>query len=115
MAIDFWDAAADVYVCDYIFENAEMKYKMKVCRDIIKPMPEIIRSGEAFLNRCDAQKFDFGKNHEHVIEMAEEAVDVATNRLDVYRNVRSIAEDSGIAAAFADWRRAYEVSARLAR
>ena len=115
MAIDFWDAAADVYVCDYIFENAEMKYKMKVCRDIIKTMPEIIRSGEAFLNRCDAQKFDFGQNHERVIEMAEEAVGGAMNRLDFYRNVRSMAEDSGIAAAFAEWKRAYDFSARMAR
>ena len=57
MAIEFWAAAADVYVCDYIFANAEMKYKMKICRDIIKAMPVIIRSGEAFLNRCDARKF----------------------------------------------------------
>lgn len=115
MAIDFWDAAADVYVCDYIFENVEMKYKMKVCRDIVKTMPGIIRTGEAFLNRCDAQKFDFGQNHERVIEMAEEAVGGAMNRLDFYRNVRSMAEDAGIVAAFAEWRRSYDFSARMAR
>jgi hypothetical protein len=115
MAIDFWNDAADIYICDYVFENAEMKFKIKICRDIIKAMPIIIRSGEAFLNRCDAQKFDFGKNHERVIEMAEEAVGGAKNRLGFYRKVRSMAEDSGIAAAFAEWRRSYEFSTRMAR
>ena len=115
MAIDFWDAAADVYVCDYIFANAEMKYKMKICRDIIKAMPVIIQSGEAFLNKCNAQKFDFGSSHARVIELAEEAVGAASNRLYVYRNVRSMAEGSGIDAAFAEWRRSYDFSARLAR
>ena len=115
MAIDFWDDAADVYVCDYIFANAEMKYKMKICRDIIRAMPVIIQSGEAFLNKCNAQKFDFGSSHERVIELAEEAVGAASNRLYVYRNVRSMAEEDGIGAAFAEWRRSYDFSARLAR
>ena len=115
MAIDFWNAATDVYVCDYVFQNVEMKYKMKVCRDIVKAMPGIIRSGEAFLDRCDAQKFDFGRNHERVIELAEEAVGVAMNRLDVYRNVRSMAEKSGIDATFEEWKRSYDFSARMAR
>ena len=62
----------------------------------------IIRNGEAFTNRCDARKFDFGSSHERVIELAEEAVGAARNRLDVYRDVRSMAEESGINAAFAE-------------
>ena len=74
--------------------NAEMKCKMKICRDIIRAMPVIIQSGEAFLNKCNAQKFDFGSSHERVIELAEEAVGAARNRLYVYRNVRSMAGSS---------------------
>ena len=41
-ATDFWSTAMDVYICDYVFENVEMKFKKKICKDIIKFLPNAI-------------------------------------------------------------------------
>ena len=114
-AIEFWEAAKDVYVCDYVFAQAAMKYKMKICRDIIRLMPTVIQKGEVFLAQCDANKFDFGKNEEYILERADEAVEAAENRLDVYRKAKAVAERSGIGAAFEEWKRCYEAAKRQFR
>ena len=60
------------------------------------------------------QKFDFGQNTEYILSRAEEVVDAADNRLQVYRKVRNCAEKFGMPAAFEEWRRGLEVSRQLA-
>ena len=113
-AIKFWESALDVYVCDYVFEHVQMKYKTKLCREIVRVLPPVVQDGRMFLAQFDAGKFDFGKNNEYFRERAEEVVDAAANRLDVYRRVKAMIEDQGIAAAFDEWKRALEYSKSLA-
>ena len=113
-AMDFWSTAMDVYICDYVFENVEMKFKKKVCKDIIKFMPDALALGEAFLELHNREKFDFGQNTEYILARAEEVVDAADNRLQVYRKVRNYAEKFGMPAAFDEWRRGLEVSKQFA-
>ena len=113
-ATDFWSMAMDVYMCDYVFENVEMKFKKKVCKDIIKFMPNVIVRGEAFLDLHDHGKFDFGKNTEFILTRAKEVVEAAGNRLQVYREARNYAEEFGMPAAFEQWKRSLEFSKRLA-
>ena len=113
-AIKFWESALDVYVCDYVFEQAQMKYKTKICRDIVKMLPLVIQDGNLFLSQFDAGKFDFGKNNEYFRERADEVVEAAANRLDVYRKVKASIANHGIAATFDEWKHAKEYSKSLA-
>ena len=113
-AIKFWESALDVYVCDYVFEHAPMKFKTKICRDIVKMLPPVIQAGRLFLAQFNAGKFDFGKNNEYFQERAEEVVETSENRLDVYRKVKASIENMGIAASFDEWKRANEYSRVLA-
>ena len=113
-ATDFWSTAMDVYICDYVFENVEMKFKKKVCKDIIKFLPNAIVRGKAFLDLYGHGKFDFGKNTEFILTRAEEVVEAAENRLKVYREARNFAEKFGMPAAFEQWKRGLEISRQLA-
>ena len=86
-SVKFWETAIDIYVCDYMFEHVQMKYKTKVCRTIVKILPGALQEGRKFLVRFDGGKFDFGKNSEYVREKAEEVLQAAANWLDVYRSL----------------------------
>lgn len=112
-AIKFWESALDVYVCDYVFEHSQMKFKTKVCRDIVKMLPPVIQAGNLFLSQFDAGKFDFGKHNEYFRERAVEVVEAAENRLGFYRKIKALIGSRGIAAAFDEWKSANEYSRSL--
>lgn len=95
-------------------DNVEMKFKKKVCKDIIKFLPNAIVRGKAFLDLYGHGKFDFGKNTEFILARAEEVVEAAENRLKVYREARNFAEKFGMPAAFEQWKRGLEISRQLA-
>ena len=46
---------------------------------------------------------------------AEEVVLAADNRREVYRRIKALIEDNGIASAFDAWKSSYENSRRLAQ
>ena len=113
-AAEFWTLALDMLVCDYVFEHVDMKFKTKFCRDLVKFFPEVIEKGSLFLGHCEANKFDFGENAEYVVTRAQEIVNAAENRFDVYTKVKKMISSAGIAAAFDQWKDSVAYSRRLA-
>ena len=113
-ATEFWTLALDMLVCDYVFEHVDMKFKTKLCRDLVKFFPEVIEKGSLFLSHCDANKFDFGENAEHIVARAQEIVDAAENRLDVYTKVKKMISTLGVATAFDQWKDSFAYSKTLA-
>jgi len=112
--IEFWELVLDFYLCDYVFEHAEMKYKMKICRDFIKFFPLVTQKGDAFLTLYDRGKYDFKQNTELVLQWANEVYEQSQNRLQFYRHVKIMAESSGMASAFEEWKRAFDYSTKIA-
>ena len=78
-------------------------------------LPDVLQEGRKFLTRLDREKFNFGKNREYIRAKAEEVVQAAANRYDIYRRVKGLIEDKGIAAAFDEWKMSYEYSKQLAQ
>ena len=113
-ATEFWTLALDMLVCDYVFEHVDMKFKTKLCRDLVKFFPEVIEKGSLFLSHCEANKFDFGENAEHIVARAQEIVDAAENRLDVYTKVKKMISTLGVATAFDQWKDSFAYSKTLA-
>jgi len=113
--IEFWELVLDFYLCDYVFEHAEMKYKMKLCRDFIKFFPQVTKKGDAFLTLYDAGKFDLKQNTELMLQWANEVYEQSQNRLQFYRRIKAVAESSGIAQAFEEWKQAVAYSKKLAQ
>lgn len=113
-ATEFWTLALDMLVCDYVFEHVDMKFKTKFCRDLVKFFPEVIEKGSLFLSHCEANKFDFGENAEHIVARAQEIVDAAENRLDVYTKVKKMISTLGVATAFDQWKDSFAYSKSLA-
>jgi len=112
--IEFWETVLDFYLCDYVFEHADMKYKMKICRDFIKFFPQVTQKGNAFLTLFDAGKYDFKQNAELVLQWANEVYEQSQKRLQFYRHVKSMAESCGMASAFEEWKRAFDYSTKIA-
>ena len=113
-AAEFWTLALDMLFCDYVFEHVEMKFKTKFCRDLVKFFPEVIEKGSVFLGHCEANKFDFGKSAAYIMTRAQEIVDVAENRLDVYTKVKKMISTLGVATAFDQWKDSFAYSRTLA-
>lgn len=113
-AVEFWTLALDMLVCDHVFEHVDMKFKTKLCRDLVKFFPEVIEKGSLFLCHYDANKFDFGKSAEYVVTRAQEIVNAAENRWDVYTTVKKMISSAGIVAAFEQWKTALAYSKQLA-
>ena len=80
----------------------------------MKFFPEVIEKGSLFLSHCEANKFDFGENAEHIVARAQENVDAAENRLDVYTKVKKMISTLGVATAFDQWKDSFAYSKTLA-
>lgn len=102
---DYWKGSLDLITAEYVFDHAAMKYKTKVCREIVKIARTVINGGEIALRELEKTSKPNPPEPSALAHIKAE-ITIAENRAKVFGDLKGYIEQNGIEAAYTKWHNA---------
>ena len=99
--IRFWERTLELQRAHWVFEKAELKYKTKICRELVKALGDYIGDCREQLGRFDDDEGLASARHEQLEWLLKEA----EADLSYYRQIKSRIAEFGVEDAIAHSRR----------
>jgi len=97
---DFWRLMADTAKVEYLFENADKKYKAKVCRDAVRDLSALQEKGRAYLKWLENSHVNFSEEQlARQVKNVKEIMDEMRPVLSFYKKLKACIAERGIDGA----------------
>ena len=100
-ALVFWRSTMSVSKIDWIFDQAEVKFRTKICREAVKELSAYIDKGKAYIKWMNNSTFE--QDYSTSIELAEKLLERAEQDLENYKMMKRVISEVGVAEASRRW------------
>jgi len=105
--LDFWRLTVETAKIEYLFENAEKKYKAKVCRDAVRDLVSLMDNGQAYLKWLENSHIRYSEEQLASRKKNVKAImDDMNKLLGFYKKMKAYIADHGIDKALVQYEKA---------